>query len=76
VDPIARVQRYLEARTRWDPARAEPWAVEIEREIRDSMERAATYPAPKPEDVFDHVYANPPARVLQQRDDLLRSVER
>jgi hypothetical protein len=40
------------------------------------MERAATYPAPKPEDVFDHVYANPPARVLQQRDDLLRRVER
>jgi len=76
VDPIARVQRYLEARKRWGTARAEQWAVEIEREIRDSIERAATYPAPKPEDVFDHVYANPPARVLQQRHDLLRPVER
>jgi TPP-dependent pyruvate/acetoin dehydrogenase alpha subunit len=71
-DPIVRVQRYLTARGRWNTELAEQWANEIEAEIRAAMERAATYPAPRPEDVFDHVYANPPQRVASQRAELLK----
>ncbi len=74
-DPIRRVQLYLAARGRWNGDVEKHWAGEIEGEIRGAMERAATYPAPGPEDVFDHVYANPPARVTRQREDLMRRFE-
>jgi len=70
-DPIVRVQRYLSARRKWNAELADEWTGEIEAEIRAAMEKAATYPAPKPEDVFDHVYARPPARVAAQRAELL-----
>jgi pyruvate dehydrogenase E1 component alpha subunit len=74
-DPILRVQRYLTARRLWNTALAEQWANEIEAEIRAAMERAATYPAPRPEDVFDHVYEKPPPRVASQRAELLKRFE-
>jgi pyruvate dehydrogenase E1 component alpha subunit len=75
VDPIARVQRYLASRGRWNDDLDRRWTSEIETEIRSAMERAATYPAPRPEDVFDHVYAKPPARVDRQRATLLKRFE-
>ena len=74
-DPILRVQRYLSARHKWNATLAERWAREIDGEIRGALERAATYPAPKPEDVFDHVYERPPARVTAQRAELLKRLE-
>jgi pyruvate dehydrogenase E1 component alpha subunit len=75
VDPIRRVQLYLGARRLWSVDVEQKWTTEIEAEIRAAMEQAATYPAPKPEDVFDHVYANPPDRVARQRRDLIRRFE-
>jgi pyruvate dehydrogenase E1 component alpha subunit len=75
VDPILRVQRYLASRRAWSDEQAERWTSEIDAEIRSAMERAATYPSPKPEDVFDHAYANPPARVERQRAELLKRLE-
>ena len=75
VDPIQRVQKYLAKRGRWDGELERRWAGEIDAEIRSAMERAATYPSPKPEDVFDHVYARPPKRVERQRAELLKRFE-
>jgi TPP-dependent pyruvate/acetoin dehydrogenase alpha subunit len=75
VDPIRRVQVYLAARGRWSVDVEHVWAEEIKSEIRGAMEQAATYPAPKPEDVFDHVYANAPERVTRQRNELMKRFE-
>jgi len=75
VDPIRRVQLYLEARGAWSVDIERAWTEQIEAEIRAAMERAATYPAPKPDDVFDHIYANPPARVAGQRRQLMKRFE-
>jgi pyruvate dehydrogenase E1 component alpha subunit len=75
VDPIRRVQQYLSARGRWNEELEQQWAKELEVDIRGAIERAATYPAPKPEDVFDHVYGNPPVRVTRQRQELMRRIE-
>jgi len=69
------VQLYLAARGRWNADREQASKQELEAEIRAAMEQAATYPAPKPQDVFDHVYANPPARVASQREELMRRFE-
>ncbi len=73
VDPVVRVQRYLSGLGRWNDEIAAQWARELEDEIRVAIEQAQTYPKPTPADVFDHVYANPPARVLSQRATLLGS---
>lgn len=75
VDPIRRVQQYLSARGRWNEEVEQQWAKELEADIRGAIERAATYPAPRPEDVFDHVYGNPPPRVTRQRQELMRRAE-
>jgi pyruvate dehydrogenase E1 component alpha subunit len=75
VDPIRRVQLYLAAHGHWSSELEKQWEQELEAEIREAMQQAATYPAPKPEDVFDHVYANPPARVARQREELMRRFE-
>ncbi len=75
VDPILRVQQYLLARGRWTVKVEQQWARELEADIRGAIERAATYPAPKPEDVFDHVYGNPPLRVTRQRQELLKRTQ-
>ena len=74
-DPIQRVQRYLERHASWSADLAKLWAKELEAEIRSAMERASTYPAPKPDDVFDHVYAQPPERVTRQRRELMTRFE-
>jgi 2-oxoisovalerate dehydrogenase E1 component alpha subunit len=72
-DPIARVQRYLAARGRWDAETEQSWSFELAEEVRAAIDRARSYPAATPADVFDHVYANPPSRVLDQRRTLLDS---
>ena len=72
-DPIARVQQYLAGLGRWDSATADLWAAEIEEQIRAAIEQAQTYPKPRPEDVFDFVYSNPPSRMQAQRARLLES---
>ena len=46
---------------------------ELAEEVRAAIGRARSYPAATPADVFDHVYANPPSRVLDQRRTLLDS---
>ncbi|WP_338179120.1 thiamine pyrophosphate-dependent enzyme [Candidatus Dormiibacter inghamiae] len=75
-DPILRVQRYLTKLGKWHPDVQRKWSEELDREIRTAIEQARTYPAPRPEEVFEHVYADPPGRVRDQRQALLDSVER
>lgn len=67
LDPILRVQRYLAARDRWDPATAEALQAEIDAEIDAAVERAEAVGPADPADVFSHVYADPPARLKAQR---------
>jgi pyruvate dehydrogenase E1 component alpha subunit len=75
LDPIERVQRYLSARGRWGGEVRGRWTTELEQEVRAAIERATSYPGARPEDVFDHVYADPPQRVLEQRRRLLDSLQ-
>jgi pyruvate dehydrogenase E1 component alpha subunit len=72
-DPIARVQRYLAARGCWDAETERSWSVELAEEVRGAIQAARSYPGATPADAFDHVYANPPSRVLEQRRNLLDS---
>jgi pyruvate dehydrogenase E1 component alpha subunit len=75
-DPIPRLERYLTERGRWDAAAAEQLKREVDERIRSAIAAAEAMPANTAADVFDHVYADPPRRLLGQRDRAVRSEER
>jgi pyruvate dehydrogenase E1 component alpha subunit len=71
-DPIVRVQRYLASRGLWDDGARAAVEGEIKEEMDAAIEAARAMPAAQPEQVFDDVYASPPARLRRQRDQALR----
>jgi pyruvate dehydrogenase E1 component alpha subunit len=66
-DPIDRVRRYLTARGLVDAASEEALRAEAEAEIDAAVADVEGGPPPGVDAVFDHVYANPPPRVVAQR---------
>ncbi len=66
-DPIDRVRRYLRGRGLTDDASEATLAAELGQEIDAAVLEAEAGPRPGPEALFDHVYAKPPQRVLDQR---------
>jgi pyruvate dehydrogenase E1 component alpha subunit len=67
LDPVDRVRRYLSARGLVDAASEEGLRAQVKAEIDAAVADVESGPAPGVEAVFDHVYANPPARVAAQR---------
>jgi TPP-dependent pyruvate/acetoin dehydrogenase alpha subunit len=72
-DPIVRLTRYLEARGRWSHSLAAQVRTEIAAEIAAAQQKAAAFPRPTAQDVYDHAYAAPPPRVEEQRRETLSS---
>jgi TPP-dependent pyruvate/acetoin dehydrogenase alpha subunit len=71
-DPILRIERYLAAQGLWDDSARSAMEAEIGEQIDAAVEASLRFPAARPEDVFDNVYAEPPQRVQRQREELLR----
>jgi pyruvate dehydrogenase E1 component alpha subunit len=71
-DPIARVQAYLAERGLWDDAARAAVEGEIAEQLDAAVQAAGALPTARPADVFENVFADPPARVRQQRDELSR----
>jgi pyruvate dehydrogenase E1 component alpha subunit len=71
-DPIPRLQAYLAGQGLWDDAALAAMEGEIAEQLDAAVEAAAALPSVQPGDVFRNVYADPPARVLRQRDELAR----
>jgi pyruvate dehydrogenase E1 component alpha subunit len=67
LDPVDRVRCYLSARGLVDAASEEGLRAQVKAEIDAAVADVESGPAPGVEAVFDHVYANPPARVAAQR---------
>jgi pyruvate dehydrogenase E1 component alpha subunit len=65
-DPIIRVQRYLAARGLWNEDTEAQLRGEVENEVDTAIEAAESVPSPHIDQVFNHVYAEPPARVRRQ----------
>ena len=70
-DPIARVIKHLTLRGLWSEERDRETRASVRVEIDGALERAATYPPAEPSQLFEHVYAELPERVRQQRAELL-----
>lgn len=71
VDPIKRLEKFMKNYGFWD----EEWAAGIkektELEIETAVEKMEQYPPANVEDLFDHVYAELPAQLVEQKESYL-----
>jgi TPP-dependent pyruvate/acetoin dehydrogenase alpha subunit len=72
-DPIERVRAYATARGFWSAETEEKVLREVNEQIEAAYMLVADLPRPGPEDVFEHVYAELPPRVLEQRRQSVES---
>jgi len=73
-DPILRLRRYLEAAGLWDPSREEALAEETASWVDSQVKALEAMPAPEPEDVFRHMYADMPPHLAEQMQSLVEEV--
>jgi pyruvate dehydrogenase E1 component alpha subunit len=67
-DPISRLRTYLDARGLWNDERQQQFAEVTFAEIDSAFKEASSLAGQRnPGMLFDHVYADPPARMQQQR---------
>lgn len=71
LDPIARLRAYLRDAAVLDDAAERRMRDGVEQEIASALEAAEPQAGGRGEQLFDHVYAQPPMRLVQQRQDLL-----
>jgi len=67
LDPIARLRTYLEDAGLLEAGTEERIRTEIEQELADALAAAEAHGGPRAAQIFDHVYAEEPARVTEQR---------
>jgi pyruvate dehydrogenase E1 component alpha subunit len=70
LDPIARLRAYLLGARLLAPGVEQQMQVEIDAEVEAALALAESHPGTRPEQIFDHVYADPPDRVSRQREEL------
>jgi pyruvate dehydrogenase E1 component alpha subunit len=73
LDPIDRVERYLLARDARHAERIAAFDADVAAEIERALEEAAGGGAVDRDQLFAHVYADPPARLERQRTDSARN---
>jgi pyruvate dehydrogenase E1 component alpha subunit len=76
LDPIARLRTYLADTGVLEPGDEAQMREEIERELEEALAAAEAVAAARPEQIFEHVYADPPARVVAQRRALIAESDR
>jgi 2-oxoisovalerate dehydrogenase E1 component alpha subunit len=72
-DPVARCRGLLERNALWSRTRQEELERDLEAEFKSALEAAEQADAPDVDSMFDDVYANLPAHLLEQRRSLQRS---
>ncbi|UAT30364.1 pyruvate dehydrogenase (acetyl-transferring) E1 component subunit alpha [Bacillus badius] len=76
VEPLLRMERFMKNNGYWD----EEWLAEIDEKIKAEVEAAVeameSYPKANVEDLFDHVYANMPLELADQKASYLAHLRR
>jgi len=75
LDPIDRVRRYAAAEGIWSATEVDAEVEALRRELDEVQRSVAELPRPGPGFLFDHVYADPPLRMLAQRASLVERRE-
>jgi pyruvate dehydrogenase E1 component alpha subunit len=76
LEPLARYRRFLEKRGLWSQAWEDGLGRELEEWIEAAVRKSEEHPGPRPQDVFDHMFAELPPHLVRQRDELLTHLER
>jgi 2-oxoisovalerate dehydrogenase E1 component alpha subunit len=72
-DPIARLRTFLGAAGHWTKADEERLIDEVNRAIEAAVEQYLATPPPRPESMFDHLYAELPPALAAQRSAVAAS---
>jgi pyruvate dehydrogenase E1 component alpha subunit/2-oxoisovalerate dehydrogenase E1 component alpha subunit len=71
-DPLDRFRSYLEARDLWDEDEEQALVDQLQSDIKDAIETAEAAPEPDLETMVTDVYAEMPARLEEQLQEILR----
>jgi pyruvate dehydrogenase E1 component alpha subunit len=71
LDPIARLRTYLQETGALEPGAEERLREQIEEQIAAALAAAEQQAGGRAAQIFDHVYADPPARLIDQRRALI-----
>lgn len=74
-DPVERARRFMTEAGIWSPDQEAAANQEIQRKVEDAQRLASGYPRPRPEAVFDHVYATLPPRLQLQRTEVVDGID-
>jgi 2-oxoisovalerate dehydrogenase E1 component alpha subunit len=67
-EPLLRLRAYLTKLKVWDEAREAALKVECAGEIEAAVDQYLSGPKPSTDAMFDHLFANPPKALLEQRE--------
>ncbi len=70
-EPVKRLRAYMESLKCWSEADEKALTESIAAEIDAAVHAYKTYPAPKPEDMFDTLYAELPKHIQKQREEAI-----
>jgi len=65
---MIRVRLYLESKGLWDAGKQKAEQERAEVMVKEVVDKVLNWPAPKREEMFDHLYSEMPALLRQQRD--------
>lgn len=67
-EPLPRLRSYLTKLRVWDEAREEALKAECAREVEAAVDEYLSGPKPSTDQMFDHLFANPPKGLAEQRE--------
>lgn len=73
-DPIDRMRKFLTAEHGWDEDKENRLLAECAAEVEQIVRDYEAYPHPQPADIFDHMYAEMPWHLKEQKEEMLRHV--
>lgn len=75
-DPIARLHCFLTKRGLWNEEQETHELQKIEEQIQFHFQKAESYPTADPLDMFQHVYADMPWHIEEQREELRQALRK
>lgn len=74
-DPISRLRLYLDGAGLWSDELEAELAVEVHDWVDEQVKALEEMPPPRPQDLFDHMYAETPPHLIEQMASLVEEVE-
>ncbi len=75
-DPVDRLRRYLESKGLWDDEKEQALVQKAETIINQAVKEMESYPAPQPEDMFEHIFAEKTWNIKEQQQQVAEESDR